>query len=142
MGEWVNWRHCACPSGWTLRLVAAQITIHEFTNSPIRQFTISPPTVWRVAAAAPCAPATSTCPRRSPAPRRQPGLVVERAGDLVSPRRAAAQEVQALVHREAIQPRAERGLAAEGLQLAVRRQEHFLEQVFRVARGAPHPAGG
>ena len=68
-------------------------------------------------------------------------LVVERVGHVNRPPGAAPQIVETEVDRQAVQPRPERRLAAEALQLPVRREEDLLEHVLRVGRVAQHANG-
>ena len=76
-----------------------------------------------------------------PAPRLEPPLViVEGVGELIRASGAASQVVEAVIGRQSIQPRAERRLAAEPVQLSVRGQEDFLQQILRVRRVAEHTA--
>ena len=70
---------------------------------------------------------------------RQQRRVVEPVGQLARPRRAAANVIENLVHRQPVQPRAERRLAAEALELPVRGQEDLLQLILRVRRIAEHP---
>ena len=130
---------------------------------------------------APCAPATSTCPRQSrawPRPRDDrtlrrraagtpPGSprgagrsrapvqagstsapaardrlrvrrVVERVRLLSLARGPAPQPIQVHVHRQPIQPRAERRLALVAADAPIGLQEHVLDRVFRIGRVAEH----
>ena len=68
-------------------------------------------------------------------------LVVERVGHVDRPPGAAAQVVETEVDRQPIEPRPERRLAAEAVELPVRRQEDLLEHVLRVGRVAQHADG-
>ena len=70
---------------------------------------------------------------------RQHRRVVQPVGQLSRPRRPAADVIEDLVHRQPIQPRAERRLAAKAIQLPVRREEDLLQQVLRVGRVPQHP---
>src|SRR5690348_4734835 len=47
--------------------------------------------------------------------------------------------IQAVVHGESVQPRAERRLTPERRQLTVRLQKYLLQQLLGVLRGASHP---
>ena len=89
------------------------------------------------------APDPSSPPSRSAIPRLpasgQHRLVVQRIGHLPGPRRPAAQVIEALIRRQAVQPRAERRFAAKSVQLPVRRQENLLQQVLGVGRVSHHP---
>ena len=67
-------------------------------------------------------------------------LVVQRVGDLAGAGGAAAQVIEAQVRRQAIQPGAERRLAAERIELAMRDQEDVLEEIFRL-RECARPSG-
>ena len=66
---------------------------------------------------------------------------VERFGQLVHLRLPAAHEIEAVVERQTVEPRAERRVALEAAELAVGLQEDFLEQVFAVVGRPGHPAG-
>ena len=70
---------------------------------------------------------------------RQHRRVVEAVGQLAGSRRAAADVVENLVRRQPIQPRAERRLAPEALELAVRREEDLLQQILGIGGIAQHP---
>ena len=72
---------------------------------------------------------------------RNPGLVVQRVGDLAAARRAAPQIVEAQIRGQPIEPRSERGVAAKRIELPVRRQEDVLQEIFRIGRVAEHPGG-
>ena len=67
--------------------------------------------------------------------------VVQHVRRLILTRRLAPQPVQADVHPQAVQPRPERRVAAERVQLPVGGEENLLQQVVRV-RGVPHHPEG
>jgi hypothetical protein len=66
---------------------------------------------------------------------------VERLGDPCLPRLPAAPVVEALVDAEAIEPRAQAGLAPVAAHLAVGVEEDLLQQVFGLLGRAGHPHG-
>jgi hypothetical protein len=47
--------------------------------------------------------------------------------------------IETMIHRQAVQPRAERRFPAKSGQLSVRLQKHLLQQIFRILGGARHP---
>src|SRR5205823_479968 len=77
------------------------------------------------------------------APRRglHRALPVQRVGDPAHLRLPAAHVIEAVVERQTIQPRADRGIALEAAKLPVRLQENLLQEILAVLRRAAHPAG-
>ena len=65
-------------------------------------------------------------------------LIVERLGRAAHLRLTPPQMIEAMVHRQAVQPGAERRFAAESGQLPVRLEKHFLQQILRILGRAGH----
>ena len=66
--------------------------------------------------------------------------LIQRVGLLAHPRLTVAEHVEAVVHRQPIQPGAERRFAAEAAELSIRQQEDVLQEIVGLAVGAHHPA--
>ena len=79
--------------------------------------------------------------RRSGGRHRRGVRLVHRVGDLPHPGLPVPQHVEAVVHRQPIQPRAQRRLASITAHLSIGQQEDVLQQVLGVACAACHTTG-
>ena len=66
-------------------------------------------------------------------------LLIEHRRRAARPGLAALQVIETPVHRQAIQPGSDRGVAAKFRELSIGQQKDFLQQILRVGPGAAHP---
>jgi hypothetical protein len=71
--------------------------------------------------------------------RHRIGLI-ERIGLMSHPRLAVAEDIQAVIHRQPIEPGAERRFAPEAAELPIGKQENVLEEIVGIPVRTHHPA--